>query len=232
VNVEWEGELTRMGFNDRQYRVFVALGDPAAEPAWMPSKWAKLAEIFDPVIQRSRDRAAVRSLQLRAGPGSPNQRAISFGRIGWNAAGHEKWTASVGSNEGSGVEFMNTEVWAPSWTTCGRQGQAPDAYIGLRNERETADAVVTFNPMLIFAIALDQRDETIALGSAAASVAAELLGSLLRVSCVRPWSYRLGDVEYTNAIGDLLTTGGLFKVGKRHLRPLSPDAFAGNWSPF
>ncbi len=221
-----------MGFNDRQYRVFVALGDPAAEPAWMAGRWAKLAEIFDPVIQRSRDRAAVRSVQLRAGAGSPNERAINLGRIGWNAAGHKKWTAAVGSNEVSGVEFVSTEVWAPSWTTCGRQGQAPEAYIGLRNERGSASSVVAFNPVLIFAMALDQDDDTISLGSVAASAAAQVLGSLLRVSCVRPWGYRLGDVGHTNPIGSLLAAGGLFKAGNPHLRPLSPDTFVGNWSPF
>jgi hypothetical protein len=199
----------------------------------MSSKWAKLAEIFDPVIQRSRGRAAVRSLQLRAGPGSPNQRGISFGRIGWNSVGHKKWTWSVGSTEGGGpADFISTEVWAPSWTTCGREGRAPDAYIGLRNELGSADAVVAFNSVLIFALALDQNDQIIASGRSGAEAAAELLGSLLRVTCVRPWGYRLGDAGYTNAIGDLLAAGGLFKAGNRHLRPLSPDTFKGNWSPF
>src|SRR5665213_1016374 len=100
-----------MSFSDRQYEVFVVLGDPKAESAWSEPRWELIADIFDPLVQKARGRAAVRSTQLSIGQGSPNQRAISFGRIGWNAPGHKKWVHTLATG---GVEFISTEVWAPS----------------------------------------------------------------------------------------------------------------------
>src|SRR5271154_6237501 len=98
-----------MSFFARQYEVFVVLGDPRAEPARSESRWECIAHIFDPLVQKARDRAAVRSTQLSVGPGSPNQRAISFGRIGWNDKGHKKWVHAP--TTGDGTEFISTEVW-------------------------------------------------------------------------------------------------------------------------
>ncbi len=141
-----------MSFADRKYEVFVILGDPAAEPAWVAPRWRLISDILDPLVQKARDRAAVRSIQLRKGTGSPNQRSISFGRIGWNAQGHKKW---VHTPAGDGIEFMNTEVWAPAWTTCEREGLPPDVYVAVRNAQSTPSERVTFNPIFILAVASD-----------------------------------------------------------------------------
>jgi hypothetical protein len=122
-----------MSFCDRQYVVFVVLGDPGAGPAWSEQRWKLIAEILDPLVLKARDRAAVRSTQLKKGAGSPNQRSISFGRIGWNSQGHKKWVHASPTSDG--VEFIDTEVWAPSWTTCEREARPPDVYVAVRNEQ-------------------------------------------------------------------------------------------------
>ncbi len=218
-----------MSFFNRQYEVFVVLGDPSGEPVWTEPRWERIADIFDPLIQKARNRAAVRSTQLSIGPGSPNQRAISFGRIGWNAQGHKKWVHA--STMGEGAFFMSTEVWAPSWTTCERQGRAPDVYLAVHNEQSVPEEQVSFNPLFIFALALDEDTRIVSHGKSSAEALATLLGSLLRVRCIRPWGYRFGDVGYAAAIGDLHATG-LFKPGPRNQRPLSPVMFEGSWEVF
>jgi hypothetical protein len=218
-----------MSFFDRQYEVFVVLGDPKAEAAWSELRWQRIADIFDPIVQKARDRAAVRSTQLSIGSGSPNQRALSFGRIGWNAQGHKKWVHAA--TTGDRAEFISTEVWAPSWTTCEREGRAPDVYLAVRNEQSVPGERVGFNPVFIFALALDQDSQIVSRGRPSAEALATLLGSLLRVRCVRPWGYRHGDVGFTSAVGDLYVTG-LFKPGPRNQQPLSLDMLIGRWEVF
>jgi hypothetical protein len=218
-----------VAFFDRQYEVFVVLGDPIAEPAWSGPKWQRIASIFDPLVQKARDRAAVRSSQLSIGPGSPNKRSISFGHIGWNADGHEKWVHDTQTSER--VEFISTEVWAPSWSTCQRQGCAPDVYLAMRNEQSSPGEQVRFNPIFIFALALDQDSQIVSRSRSSAEDLATLLGSVLRVCCVRPWGYRFADVMYTDAIADLYVTG-LFKPGPRNQQSPSLDMFIGKWEMF
>ena len=171
----------------------------------------------------------MRSTQLSIGPGSPNKRAISFGRIGWNAQGAQGRVHTPAT--GDRTEFISTEVWAPSWTTCEREGRAPDVYFAVRNEQSVPGGRVDFNPIFIFALARDQDSQIVSRGRPSAEALATLLGSLLRVRCVRPWGYRHGDPGFTSAIGDLCATG-LFKPGPRHQQPLSRDMLTGSWEVF
>jgi hypothetical protein len=218
-----------MSFPDRQYEVFVILGDPAAQPTWTELRWKLISDILDPLVQKARDRAAVRSSQMRKGAGSPNQRSISFGRIGWNAQGHKKWLHT--SPESDGNEFIDTEVWAPSWTACEREGRAPDVYVAVRNAQSTPTERVTFNPIFILAVALDADGRVVSSARASAEALSAALGSVLRARWVRPWGIRMGGIGFTNAIGDLSTVG-LFKPGPRHQQPPSVDMLEGSWEVF
>lgn len=220
-----------MSFFDRQYEVFVVLGDPTAEPAWTETRWKCISDVLDPLVQKARDRAAVRSCQLRSETGSPNQRAISFGRIGWNAQGHKKWVHASVSGSPS-IEFLNAEVWAPSWTTCEREGRAPDIYVCIRNPKSTPREHVSFNPVLIVAVALDADDQIVSRARASAEALSTVLGAVLRARCCRPWGVRFGDSGgFTDAIGDLCTTG-LFKLGSWTQRPPSLEMFRTSWEMF
>src|SRR3954463_10229562 len=121
-----------MSFNDRPFDVYLVLGDPRRPPAWSSPVWSRIAAHLDPLVAAARGPAAVRSCQLRRGAGTPNQSGISFGRIGWNEKGHRKWTH--GPADGDAIEFVDAEVWAPSWTACQREDRAPDVFLRMRNE--------------------------------------------------------------------------------------------------
>jgi hypothetical protein len=220
-----------MSFFDRRYKAFVILGDPAAEPAWTEPRWKLIADVLDPLMQKARDRAAVRSSQLRKGPGSPNQRSISFGRIGWNPQGHKKWVHSASANNTN--EFILAEAWAPSWTVCERENRAPDVYVTVRNHQYVQGEPVTFNPILILAVGLNADDSIIATAQASADALSNILKSVLRVRCVRPWGIRRGLIfgVYTDVIGHLHTVG-LFKPGPLNDRPPSVEMFKSKWEVF
>jgi hypothetical protein len=218
-----------MSFHDRKYEVFVILGNPATEPAWIEPKWKSISEILNPLVQQARGSAAVRSSQMRAGTGSPNQRGISFGRIGWNEKGHEKWIHSSSNNIGN--EFISTEVWCPSWTSCEREGLAPDVYVAIRNEKSAPTQQVTFNPIFILAVALDADVQIVSKAQSSAEMISETLNYILRVRCARTWGVRFGNMGFTNAIGDLFV-GGLFKPGPRNQKPPSIEMLEGSWEKF
>jgi hypothetical protein len=215
-----------MSYSDRQYEVFAILGDPALEPAWTESRWKCISDILNPLVQKTRGSAAVRSTQLSKGAGSPNQRAISFGRIGWNAQGHKKWV-----HISDGIEFINTEVWSPSWTTCEREGLPPDVYVAVRNSRLTPDQQVTFNPIFILAVALNSDGQMVSSARAIAEALSVVLNSVLRVRYIRPWGFRFGSMGFTNAIGDLSFIV-LFKRGPRNQQPPAVEALEGSWEEF
>jgi hypothetical protein len=217
-----------MPFNDRQYDLFVMLGNPAVEPAWFEVTWQRIAATIDPLIQSARSSAAVRSTQLKVGSGSPNQRAISFGRIGWNIQGHKKWVQASRSDD---REFISSEVWAPSWSTCEREARAPDTYFAIRNEQSSSRQQVSFNPICILAVARDQSSSIIEQGRKSAEAIAQILETVLRVHCARPWGYRFGEVAFTNAIGDLIVTG-LFKPRPRPRSPVTALMLNGKWEAF
>lgn len=79
-------------FYERQYELYAMLGSPHVLQPWLKSTWVKIGAILESTIQLSRGSPAIRTTQLGSGPGSPNQRAIKFGRIGWGEAAIEKWT--------------------------------------------------------------------------------------------------------------------------------------------
>ncbi|HEY1790393.1 MAG TPA: hypothetical protein VGJ73_19760 [Verrucomicrobiae bacterium] len=220
-----------MSFFNRRYKTFVILGDPAAEPAWTEQRWKLITDVLDPLMEKARDRPAVRSTQLREGPGSPNQRAISFGRIGWNPQGHKKWVHSASANNRN--EFILAEVWAPARTVCVREHQAPDVYVTVRNNQCVPGDHVTFNPIFILAVALDADPGIVATAQASADALSKILGSVLRVRCDRPWGFRAGLIfrVYHDVIGHLHTVG-LFKPGPLNERPPSLEIFEARWEVF
>jgi hypothetical protein len=222
-----------MAYHERQYDLYVVLGNPEVSPVWAEPTWSQIASAIDPLIQMARAPAAVRTTQLRPGVGSPNQRAISFGRIGWNRKGHEKWVRRF-PDEGADEkpnEFISAEIWAPSWTVCTKQNVPPDIYLAIRNEK-TWSKDVQFNPLILLAVARDHDVITVEQGKASANNVAETVSSVLRVHCERPWArlFRTGPLT-TDAISDLLFTG-LFKIGPIHDRRISSEVLKGAWEIF
>jgi hypothetical protein len=224
-----------MGFAEREFEVFVLLANPAASPPWVEVTWAEIFRALDPLVQSARDRPAVRSVQLTPGPGSPNQRSISFGRIGWSEEASGKWTHSNDGRlvSGAASDFCSCEVWAPSWTVCSRELQPPDIYFAMRNEANLAGVSgqhkeLCFNATCVLAVA---SDASTAVGEQLVRSAGELaliVQAVVRAHTVRPWR---GGLAGTNAISDLIVLG-LFKPGPRHRIPATISMLNGSWESF
>jgi hypothetical protein len=210
-----------MAFHTRPYLVDVLLGDPAAEPLWASAIWSAVADSLDPLMSSSRGRTAVRSLQYSA------RKVMRFGRIGWNKAGHQKWTHTAAQLSDSDRSFGSVEVWAPSWTVCGTEDRPPDTFLWIQNEAAIFSRSVSFNPTILLATAkdcdaLDERRLT------AVRALASVTHPLLHVRKERTWGNAWA-VGFTDAIQDLVVTG-LFRPGKRHGGVPTVDAFAEAWS--
>jgi hypothetical protein len=224
-----------MAFIEREFQVFVLLANPAASPPWVQRTWAEVSKALDPLVRAARDRPAVRSAQLTPGPGSPNQRAISFGRIGWGEDASMKWTHADDGRLVSGApsQFCNCEVWAPSWTVCGRELQAPDVYFAMRNEADPPAAparrkALCFNASCILAVASDVEAAVGEQLARSARGLALITQSVVRAHTVRPWAR---GPAYTTAINDLIVTG-LFRPGPRQQIPVTLSMLNGSWEPF
>ena len=210
-----------MAFHDRRYLVDVLLGDPHTLPLWHDNHWRTAAAALDPIVAAARDKAAVRSLQYEA------RKPVAFGRIGWNARGHHKWTWSdLEALQAQGRWFCSMEMWAPSWTICEREDRAPDVFASIHNEQSPGSAV-SFNPVVLVAVAGDyatgQEQRSQLLRALRASV-----NPLLHVWKERPWGRSSGG-GFTDAIQDLAFSG-LFKPGQRHGGVPSPAIFAETWT--
>jgi hypothetical protein len=222
-----------MAFCDREYEVYAILGGPTAPLPWVHATWDEVSAALDPLIQAARDRSAVRSDQLRPKPGSLNQRAISFGRIGWNEHGARKWTHKEDGQllSGEPAEFTTSEVWAPSWNACERDGLAPDAYFAMRNDSDFATRAI-FSSICILASASDLGSESTAQARRSAEAIATVLQAAVRGYCVRPWGRRIeGFGAYTDATNDLFIVG-LFKPGPLDTEPASLSMFKDTWASF
>lgn len=224
-----------MGFSEREFEVFVLLANSAASPPWMQVTWAEVSKTLDPLMRAARDRPAVRTTQLTPGPGSPNQRAISFGRIGWSDEGSRKWTHVDDGRLVSGApsHFYNCEVWAPSWTVCAKELEAPDIYFAMRNEASPAGIsgqhqALCFSASCILAVASDAAAVFGEQPTRSAEAVALIVQAVVRAHTVRRWG---SGSAHTSAINDLIVTG-LFKAGPHQQTPATISMLKGSWESF
>ncbi len=218
-----------MGYRDRKYLVYAVLGSRVAPPPWVERTWTHIFNALDCLIHVQRRAVAVRSTQLDSLTGTPNQRRISFGRIGWNELGSKRWTHAENGVLLSGRQaaFLNCEMWAPSWSICGRDGLAPDVYFSMMSE---PNEKLSFSSTCLLAVASDlgQPDEA----WQAADAIAATVQAVFRAHCIRQWGGHLHDgMLRLNAINDLLVSG-LFKPGQKHLALPSLAVLQGTWAAF
>ena len=216
---------------NREYLVYVVLGEPTTSPPWVEQAWAHIFDTLNPLIRVARDRAAVRSTQLRPGPlvSRPKRDLVWSHRM--EQAGVKKWTHRENGRllSGEEAEFVTCEVWAPSWSICEREGLSPDVYFAVRHE--PGKQAVKFNSVCLLAVACDL--EQIDGARKSAGSIASLLYAVLRAHCIRPWRSfgSLADGTYHNALNDLFVTG-LFNLGPRHKASPSLLSLAGAWVSF
>ena len=212
-----------MAFFSRDYEVFLLLAAPDAAPLWQAAQWAPFAAGLDGLIAQARGKAGVRSHQY-----NPKGKPIPFGRLGWDAKSHAKWTHTAETSE---ARFMSLEAWAPTWTVCEKDDQAPDLFLALANESllGLAGKHLQFSQRLVCAIATDMGPEAAAtLRQALAQLAAQQ-DAVVFARTHRQWGRASPYGGFTAAIQDMLI-GGLFQADDPHARPLDDAAFQDAWT--
>lgn len=210
-----------MAFFSREYEVFLLLAAPASPGLWQQEQWTPFADAVNRVVAQARGKGAVRSHQY-----NPAGKLIAFGRMGWDAKGHARWTHTAATTD---ARFMSLEAWAPAWTTCEKDDLAPDLFISLFNEAylNRAGKPLLFGQRLVCAVATDLGQEAAATVRAALAQLAAKQQAPVFAHVRRPWGKAmLGG--FSSAIQDLALTD-LFKPGDAHARPLDADTFKGNW---
>ena len=211
-----------MAFFSREYEVFLLLAAPASPGLWQQEQWTPFADAVNGIVAQARGKGAVRSLQY-----NPAGKLIPFGRMGWDARGHAKWTHTLATID---ARFMSLEAWAPAWTTCEKDDLAPDLFISLFNENSLnrAGKPLLFSQRLVCAVAADLGQEAAAILRAALEQLAAKQQAPVFAHARRPWGKAmLGG--FSSAIQDLLFTD-LFKPGNPHERALNAETFKGRWT--
>ena len=210
-----------MAFFSREYEVFLLLAAPASPGLWLQEQWTPFADAVNHIVAQARGKGAVRSHQY-----NPAGKLIAFGRMGWDARGHAKWTHTQATTD---ARFMSLEAWAPAWTTCEKDDLAPDLFISLFNEDylNHAGKPLLFGQRLVCAVATDLGQEAAATMRAALAQLAAKQQAPVFAHARRPWGKAmLGG--FSSAIQDLALTD-LFKPGDVHARPLDAATFRGSW---
>ena len=212
-----------MAFFSRDYEVFLLLAAPDAAPLWDAAQWTPFAASLDGIVTQARGKAGVRSHQY-----NPKGKSIPFGRLGWDAKSHAKWTHTAATTD---ARFMSLEAWAPAWTVCEKDDQAPDLFLALANESllGLAGKRLQFSQRLVCAIATDLGPEAAAtLRQALAQLAAQQ-DAVVFAHTHRQWGRASPYGGFTGAIQDMLI-GGLFRQDDPHARPLDAAAFRETWT--
>ena len=212
-----------MAFFSREYEVFLLLAAPASPGLWQQEQWTPFADAVNGIVAQARGKGAVRSHQY-----NPAGKLIAFGRMGWDARGHAKWTHTQATTD---ARFMSLEAWAPTWTLCEKDDQAPDVFLALANESllGRAGKPLQFGQRLVCAIATDiGPDAAATLRQALAQLAAQQ-DAVVFAHTRRQWGRASPYGGFTGAIQDMLI-GGLFQQDDPHARPLDDATFREPWT--
>lgn len=217
-----------MAFYSKEYDAYVILSGPRTIPPWSWEKWSAISTFLEPFTITARGKISLRTTQIS----KDSRKKIPFGKLGWDDESHSRWThgSPITLETSRGWLFLSAEAWAPSWTLCEKNGEAPDFFISLRNAPMGDESNASqFGAVLILALSgseVENRrsDFRMAVSSVAKSVASPLI-----VWKRRTWGRPFGAAGFTDALNDLAVTG-LFKVGNPHQRLLDAATFAEEWN--
>ena len=216
-------------FHARIYDLYVILGATNSPELWQWKNWQLVTVGLNPFISVSKSKAAIRTTQFS----NPTKKHVSFGRIGWNEKGHQKWThaSPITSKESGSWYFMGMELWSPDWNISEREQLAPDVFFAIRNEVSShRKTPIKFNQIIIFAVSIDAGEVIRADARKWVQELSVKLGSPLTVYQERAWGKAFGGSGgFSNSIQDMASTG-LFKVGDYHNRPVDLETFVESWS--
>lgn len=212
-----------MAFHTKTYDVYLVLTGAESARPWSTDVWLPIAQALAPFTVSARGKAAVRCVQID----KHTRKSAKFGRLAWNEVSHRKWTHDA--PDAAPWTFIGSEAWAPSWTQCEKDNEAPDCYVSVSPPCAVALATpMQFGGKLLVALAADAPDALRAQLRAAIAGIARDLDSPLAVHQQRPW----GTASYggfTGAMNDL-SFAGLFKAGNPQKRPLDLETFVDAWS--
>ena len=199
-------------YHAKEFDVAVVLGGTQAAVPWRWQAWKELEPMLTPFVTSDRGRTSVRSSQTsRTG----KHQSVSFGRMGRTSESHARWTHGSPANapESNQWMFLGTEVWAPTWTVCEREREAPDFYAHLlpapRSQNKLAPR---FGSILVVALASTASTSCRQKLHDSMIAAAALLKSPLAVRQLRPWGIASGSTGgFRDAVQDFGVGRGLFK---------------------
>lgn len=176
---------------DPMYLAYLIVGAGRAL-AWERAKWAEAVAVLDPLVGACEGDVGVRSSQIDR----KTRREARFGRLGWNAKSHEKWTL-----EKRGLrEFYSTEVWCPRWTQCEREGRDPDVLILLENPHIVGKPLKgQFNQLLLLAVTHQLAEQRRTEVESALQGLNELMGGVATFVRSAPWN------NHGDCVQDVLT---------------------------
>ncbi|MEN4920172.1 hypothetical protein ABE485_15985 [Achromobacter spanius] len=213
-----------MAFHTRTYDAYLVLTGPSAPAPWTTAAWLPVAQALAPFTESPRGKAAVRCTQID----KATRKRASFGRLGWNEAAHRKWTHDA--PETAPWIFLGAEAWAPSWTQCERDVQAPDCFVALSTPSAVhRDEPLHFGGKLLVALACDAPQDLRARLRETVVAVARGLDSPLAAHQVRAWGKPSSYGGFTAAMNDLSIVG-LFRGGNPHERPLDLATFEESWT--
>ena len=154
--------------------------------------------------------------------------------MAFHSADHQKWChgSSINKEESTSWSFLDLQVWAPAWTACERENQAPDVFLSISNESLGGANIreLLFNPVVILAVVAELARQEPALVTWAVSALRKVTSSKLIGHRRRPWGKAFGSSGFTNSIQDLAVSG-LFRPSPRHKREMGVHLFAEEWEP-
>ncbi|PHN02407.1 hypothetical protein [Flavilitoribacter nigricans] len=110
------------------YQIWVINTSDEAE-LFLWENWQRLYLLVDTLLRTSRDDAFIRTYQSF----EFENKWLGFGRMKWNETNNQKWTSKYRSiaYQNRKLQFFNTEIWAPDWNTCIKNGRGPDVFINV-----------------------------------------------------------------------------------------------------
>jgi len=221
--------VSKAPFYARIYDLYVILGATNSPELWQWKNWQLVVAGINPFISVTRGKAAIRTTQFC----NTNKKYVSFGRIGWNDKGHQKWThgSPITGKESDSWYFMGMELWSPDWNVSERENLAPDLFFKIRNEVSShRKTPIKFNQIIIFAVCVDAGQAVRANARKWVQELSIKLDSPLTAYQERTWGKAFGNsFGFSDSIQDMALTG-LFKVGDYHNRPVDLETFAESWT--
>lgn len=202
---------------EHEYHLWFFLTDAAQAPIWSLEKWAAFADVADPVVRACRARAAVRSQQLDAS----RKIQLKFGPLGWDERSHAKWCHSGDDKR----VLIHTDLWAPSWGRCAKNGVPPDFFLGIKNHAHGTQVDLKFGAVIVMALRCDVFDNGPSLARKISGLTNPLMWGYKR----RPWAIRCGKSgAYTKSISYMAVLGVL-KNGDWQRRGVDPSCLEEEW---